>query len=62
MRRLRGLVCGIRQVIAELVVLDDVPDHVDAKAVDAAVEPEPQHVEHRLLDVGISPIEVRLLL
>ena len=55
------LVRGIRQVIAELVVFDDVPDHIDAEAIDAAVEPEPQHIEHRLLDFGISPIEVGLL-
>ncbi len=48
-RRLSGLVSRVRQVIAKLVVLDDVPDHVDAKPIDAAIEPEPQHVEHGLL-------------
>ena len=37
-----GLVAGIRRVVAELGVLDQVPDDVDAEAVDAAVEPEAQ--------------------
>ena len=37
-------------------------DRVHAEAVDAAVEPEPQHVAHGFLDLGIAPIEVGLLL
>ena len=39
---------GIGRVVAELLVLDQMPDHIDAKAVHAALQPEAQHVEHRL--------------
>jgi hypothetical protein len=34
---------------------------VDAEAVDAAVQPEAQDVVHRRLDLGVVPVEVRLL-
>ena len=39
-----GLERRVRRVVAELVVLDQVPQHVDAEAIDAAIEPEAQHV------------------
>ncbi len=38
------------------------PEHVDAKPIDAAPEPETKDVVHRLLDGGVSPVEVGLLL
>jgi hypothetical protein len=38
-----------------------VPQHVDTKAVDAALEPEAQHAEHRLHHFGVAPVEVGLL-
>ena len=37
------------------------PKHIDAKTVDAAREPEAQHVVHRCANRGIAPVEVRLL-
>src|SRR6188768_3998653 len=37
-------------------------DGVDAKAIDAAIEPKSQHVQQLALDLGISEVEVWLLL
>ncbi len=42
-------------------VLGDEVDDVHAEAVDAAVEPPPHHRVDRLADVGVLPVEVRLL-
>jgi len=38
----------------------DMPDHVDAKPIDAFAEPEPHHVIDRLANLRITPVEVRL--
>ena len=51
----------VRRVVAEVVVLDQVVHHVDPEAVDAAVQPEAQDVQHRLLHFGVAPVEVGLL-
>jgi hypothetical protein len=56
-----GLVARIWRIVAELRVLHQVPDDVDAEAVDAAPEPEAQRLVHRLPDLRVAPIEVRLL-
>ena len=53
---------GIGRVVAPPRVLHEVPQHVDAKAVDAAVEPEAQHAVHRGAHRGVAPVEVGLLL
>ncbi len=52
----------VRRIVAELGVLDQVPEHVDAEAVDAPVQPEAQHLVHGGADLGITPVEVGLLL
>src|SRR3546814_8132206 len=62
MRELFRRPSRVRRVVSELVVLDEVPDDIDAEAVDAAVEPEAKHVVHRLPHRLVSPVEVRLLL
>jgi hypothetical protein len=36
------------------------PDHVDAKPVDAAAQPEPHHLVHGRAYVAIAPVQVRL--
>ena len=36
------------------LALEQVRDRVEPEAVEAEVEPEAQHVEHRLLDLGLS--------
>ena len=51
----------IGRIVAEFGVLDQVPDHVDAKAVDALLQPEPHHVVDRGAHVRIAPVEIRLL-
>ena len=48
------------EVRERLVLLQRV-GHVDPEAVDAAVEPEPQDVLELLDDLGVLPVEVRLL-
>ena len=37
-------------------------DCIHPEAVNRPVEPESQHIAHGLLDLGIAPIEIRLLL
>ena len=58
----RRLIGGVRRIVGKVRRLDHVPQHVDAEAVDAALEPEAQHVVHRRLHGRIAPVEVRLLL
>ncbi|MCY1227182.1 hypothetical protein D9M72_394440 [compost metagenome] len=53
---------GVRRVVAELRVLDDLREHVDAESVDAAPKPEAQHLVHRGAHFGVAPVEVGLLL
>jgi hypothetical protein len=51
----------IWRVVAKLRVLDQVPDHVDAEAVDSFSKPEAHHVMDRVAHRGIAPIQVGLL-
>lgn len=53
-------ITGIDGIVAELRVLEQVPENVDAESVDAAAEPEAQHVVHRSANVRVTPVEVRL--
>ena len=55
-------VVGIRRVVAQLRVLEELAHRVDPEAVDPAVDPEAQDVEHRLADGRVAPVQVRLLL
>ena len=61
-RLLAGARLRIGRVVAELLVLDQMVDHVDAKAVDAALQPEAHDVVHRGAHGGIAPVEIGLLL
>src|SRR5262249_34525028 len=49
-------------VIPEVLVLDKLVDCIDAESIDAAVEPEAQHVQHGRPDLGVPPVEIGLLL
>ncbi len=50
-----------RRVVAQGAVLHRPLDRVEAKAVDPALAPEPDHPRERLADLGVAPVEVRLL-
>jgi len=52
---------GIDRVVTELLVFDQMPENIDAKTIDAALQPKPQHVEHRLDDLRVAPVQVGLL-
>ena len=49
-------------IVRKILGLQHVPQHIDAEAIDAAVEPETHHIVHRRLHAGVTPVEVRLLL
>src|SRR5690242_18798899 len=56
------LIAGIRGIVAKLIVLDEVPQDVDAEAVHAALEPEADDVVHGLAHDGIAPVQIGLRL
>src|ERR687888_2604495 len=61
-RPLISAVCRVGWIVAEQIVFDQLPQRIDAEAVDAAIQPEAQHVEHGRLDPRMAPVEVGLLL
>jgi hypothetical protein len=52
----------IAGIVPELVVLDQVPQDVDAEPVDAAPQPEPHRLIDRVPHLRIAPVQIRLLL
>ena len=53
---------GLGQVLAVgALALEQVRDRVEAEAVEPEVEPEAQHVEHRVLDLRVVVVEVGLV-
>ena len=61
MGRASLMIIRVGRVVPKLRVLDQMPDHIDAKTVDALAEPEPHHVVDRLAHLGVAPVQVRLL-
>ena len=51
----------IGRIVAKLRILDQVPDHIDAEAVDALAKPEAHHVIDGVAHLRIAPVQVRLL-
>ena len=56
----RGLAAGLDDLVAQRRLLEEAVGHVDPEAVDAAVEPEAQHVLEHRRDLGVAPVEVGL--
>jgi hypothetical protein len=50
-----------RCVVSQIGILAERMGDVDAKAVNPPVEPEAEHVVHRLRDLWVIPVEVGLL-
>src|SRR5689334_6044249 len=61
MLRFTRLICGVQWIVAKLVILDEQPQHVHAKSVDTAIEPESQHAIHRAAYIVITPVQIGLL-
>src|SRR6267378_2952151 len=51
----------IGRIVAKLRILDQVPDHIDAEAVDTLAKPEAHHVVNRLAHSGVAPVQIGLL-
>jgi hypothetical protein len=48
-------------LVVRAFAFDEVGDGVEPEAVDAHVEPEVHHAEHRLVDRGVVEVEVGLV-
>jgi len=60
-RRPALAIIRIGRIVAKLRVLDQVPDHIDAEAVDAFAKPEAHDVMDGLAHFRIAPVQIRLL-
>ena len=56
-----GYETGIDGIVAKLIVLDQMPDHVNPKAVDTLAQPKAHDFVHGARDLGIAPVEIGLL-
>ena len=59
--RIARLPIRVHWIIAELLILEQQPENVDAETIDAPVEPEAQHIIHCLTHTGIAPVQIGLL-
>jgi len=59
-RQLAGPILGVHRVVAPLRVLEEQRRRIEPEAVDAAIEPELQRVEHRRPHLRLAPVQVRL--
>ena len=57
----RGAVIARDRIVAKFLVVEDVVDHIQPKAVDAAIQPELRHLEDGGLDIAVPVVEVGLL-
>ncbi len=51
---------GVGRLVAELLVLQQQPDHVHPKAVDAAIQPEAHIIERGLQHFRVAEVKLRL--
>src|SRR3984885_12734180 len=61
MWRLAFAIFRIRRIVAKLRILDEMPDNVDAEAVDSLAKPEAHYVMDGLAHRWIAPIQIGLL-
>ena len=61
MRGLSFPIGGIWRVVAKSLVLDEMPQNVNAKAVDTPAQPETHDLVHGHAHLRVAPIQVRLL-
>ena len=54
--RLVRLPRWIGRVVAELLILNQQPKHVDTDAINTSIQPESHRVPHREAHLGISPV------
>ena len=53
----------LRQVLADRAfALDQVRHRVEPQPVDAAIEPEPHHLDHRVEDRRVVEVQIRLVM
>src|SRR5271155_5666137 len=60
MGRLAGAVIRVRGIVWKGRVFDQMPDDVDAEAVDSLIQPKPEYVMHGVDDFAIAPVQIRL--
>src|SRR5450759_475254 len=51
----------IGRVVAKFRILDQMPEYIDAKAIDTFLKPEPHDIVDRLTHCWIAPIQIGLL-
>ncbi len=50
----------VHRIIAELLIFEQQPEHIDTEAIDPSVQPEVQDIIHRLAHLLIAPVQIRL--
>ena len=61
--RLKGITrlpTRVHWIITELLILEQPRKYINAEAIDAPVEPEAQHIIHRLAHAWIAPVQIGL--
>ena len=61
LRLLAFAVDRVDRIIPKLRVFHQMPDNVDPEAVDAAPQPKTHHIVDRRANLGVAPVQVRLL-
>ena len=60
MGRLAGAVVRVRGIVGKGKVFDQMPDDIDAEAVDPLGQPKLEYVMHGVDDFAIPPVQIRL--
>jgi hypothetical protein len=59
-RQLARLIVGVRRIVAPLLVFEEQRRGIEPKAVDAAIEPKFQRLEHRRAHARFAPVQIGL--